>query len=111
MITSDIVRALGKNFRFATRLLHIDERGERTYFILASEKSLIRVDDAAQCIPLTYLPSTQISPDVLDALSQQGFTLRSCPKGAAIRTGQTVYKSFKMEKISFKDEKNVENSV
>lgn len=38
MITSDIVRALGKNFRFATRLLHIDERGERTYFILASEK-------------------------------------------------------------------------
>lgn len=27
MITSDIVRALGKNFRFATRLLHIDERG------------------------------------------------------------------------------------
>ena len=56
MIASDIVRALGKNFRFATRLLHIDERGERTYFILASEKSLIRVDDAAQCIPLTYLP-------------------------------------------------------
>ena len=80
MITSDIVRALGKNFRFATRLLHIDERGVRTYFILASEKSLIRVDDAAQCIPLTYLPSTQISPDVLDVLSQQGFTLRSCPK-------------------------------
>ena len=80
MITSDIVRALGKNFRFATRLLHIDERGERTYFILASEKSLIRVDDAAQCIPRTYLPSTQISPDVLDVLSQQGFTLRSCPK-------------------------------
>jgi len=32
-------------------------------------------------------------------------------RGAAIRTGQTVYKSFKMEKISFKDEKNVENSV